>query len=99
MPVNKDDLNVGDHVEYHPVGQATQLSTGVIDEIVTDKQVGMVSRFEGRKVHPSIPFPQHPAGDTGVTVQASDEEPRFVIKNDNTGKSAAYKLANIKRKI
>ncbi|RUS31412.1 hypothetical protein BC938DRAFT_477875 [Jimgerdemannia flammicorona] len=20
MPVNKDDLNVGDHVEYHPVG-------------------------------------------------------------------------------
>ncbi|KAG8779507.1 hypothetical protein FRC20_003155 [Serendipita sp. 405] len=36
-----------------------------------------------------------PAGTTGVTVQASDDEPRFVIKNDNTRKETAYKAQNI----
>ncbi|CAE6413552.1 unnamed protein product [Rhizoctonia solani] len=36
-----------------------------------------------------------PAGSTGVTVNASEEEPRYVIKNDNTGKSTAYKAENI----
>ncbi|CAE6501378.1 unnamed protein product [Rhizoctonia solani] len=36
-----------------------------------------------------------PAGDSGVTVQASEEEPRYLIKNDNTGKSTAYKVDNI----
>ncbi|QRW00397.1 hypothetical protein RhiJN_28415 [Ceratobasidium sp. AG-Ba] len=35
------------------------------------------------------------AGTTGNTVQASEEEPRYVIKNDNTGKSTPYKAANI----
>ncbi|KAF8610674.1 hypothetical protein BDV93DRAFT_517765 [Ceratobasidium sp. AG-I] len=36
------------------------------------------------------------AGSTGNTVQASEEEPRYLIKNDNTGKSTAYKASNIK---
>ncbi|KAG8809131.1 hypothetical protein FRC19_005429, partial [Serendipita sp. 401] len=36
-----------------------------------------------------------PAGTTGVTVQASDDEPRFVIRNDNTNKETAYKAQNI----
>ncbi|CCA74393.1 hypothetical protein PIIN_08345 [Serendipita indica DSM 11827] len=40
-----------------------------------------------------------PAGDTGVTVRASDENPRYVIKNDNTGKETAYKADNIIRKV
>jgi hypothetical protein len=39
----------------------------------------------------------HPAG--LITVDASEEEPRYDIKNDKTGKPAAYKLANIVRKI
>ncbi|KAG8722755.1 hypothetical protein FRC08_010365 [Ceratobasidium sp. 394] len=36
-----------------------------------------------------------PAGTTGNTVQASEEEPRYLIRNDNTGKSTPYKAANI----
>ncbi|CAE6385088.1 unnamed protein product [Rhizoctonia solani] len=36
-----------------------------------------------------------PAGDSGVTVKATEEEPRYLIKNDNTGKSTAYKTDNI----
>ncbi|KAF9261765.1 hypothetical protein L218DRAFT_1001295 [Marasmius fiardii PR-910] len=37
-----------------------------------------------------------PAGEAGVTVNASKDDPRFVIRNDNTGKETAYKGANIK---
>ncbi|CCA75438.1 hypothetical protein PIIN_09421 [Serendipita indica DSM 11827] len=40
-----------------------------------------------------------PAGDTGVNVRASDENPRYVIKNSNTGKETAYKADNIIRKV
>ncbi|KAJ1305274.1 hypothetical protein OPQ81_000302 [Rhizoctonia solani] len=36
-----------------------------------------------------------PAGTTGNTVRASEEEPRYLIKNDNTGKETAYKADNI----
>ncbi|KAJ1305283.1 hypothetical protein OPQ81_000308 [Rhizoctonia solani] len=36
-----------------------------------------------------------PAGESGVTVKASEEEPRYLIKNDNTGKTTAYKADNI----
>ncbi|KAH7338169.1 hypothetical protein B0J17DRAFT_717822 [Rhizoctonia solani] len=36
-----------------------------------------------------------PAGESGVTVKASEEEPRYLIKNDNTGKNTAYKAENI----
>jgi len=41
---------------------------------------------------------QH-AGTTGVNVQASEEEPRYLIKNDNTGKETAYKISNIVGKV
>ncbi|KAE9397238.1 hypothetical protein BT96DRAFT_884114 [Gymnopus androsaceus JB14] len=37
-----------------------------------------------------------PAGATGNTVNASEEDPRYVISNDNTGKETAYKEKNIK---
>lgn len=33
------------------------------------------------------------AGSTGVTVKASEDEPRFVIKNDNTGKVNRHNIA------
>ncbi|KIK62900.1 hypothetical protein GYMLUDRAFT_242532 [Collybiopsis luxurians FD-317 M1] len=35
------------------------------------------------------------AGDAGVTVNASSEDPRYVIRNDKTGKETAYKERNI----
>ncbi|RUS21103.1 hypothetical protein BC937DRAFT_93639 [Endogone sp. FLAS-F59071] len=78
MPVGKNDIKLGDRVEYHPIGGAPQLSTGVVEEILTETRA---------------------AGDTGVIVQASEEEPRIVIKNDNTGKASAYKLTNIEKKL
>ncbi|PVF97149.1 hypothetical protein CPB86DRAFT_707602, partial [Serendipita vermifera] len=39
------------------------------------------------------------AGNTGVTVNASENEPRYLIKNDNTGKETAYKADNIIGKV
>ncbi|CAE6527227.1 unnamed protein product [Rhizoctonia solani] len=39
-----------------------------------------------------------PAGETGVTVKATEDEPRmyrYLILNDNTGKKTAYKADNI----
>ncbi|KAK7058825.1 hypothetical protein VNI00_001449 [Paramarasmius palmivorus] len=38
---------------------------------------------------------KRPAGTQGVTVNASADDPRYVIRNDNTGKETAYKGANI----
>ncbi|KAJ4485001.1 hypothetical protein C8J55DRAFT_509487 [Lentinula edodes] len=38
---------------------------------------------------------KRPAGDTGVKVNATPEDPRYVIRNDNTGKETAYKEQNI----
>lgn len=38
---------------------------------------------------------KRPAGETGVKVNASKEDPRYVIRNDNTGKETAYKGSNI----
>jgi hypothetical protein len=38
---------------------------------------------------------KQPAGDTGVQVNASENEPRVLIRNDHTSKETAYKLENI----
>ena len=38
---------------------------------------------------------KQPAGETGVQVNASDDEPRYLIENDKTGKETAYKKENI----
>ncbi|KAJ3750720.1 hypothetical protein DFH05DRAFT_109877 [Lentinula detonsa] len=38
---------------------------------------------------------KQPAGETGVRVNASSDDPRYVIRNDNTGKATAYKEKNI----
>ncbi|KAL0057915.1 hypothetical protein AAF712_015427 [Marasmius tenuissimus] len=35
------------------------------------------------------------AGEAGVQVNASEDEPRFLIRNDNTQKGTPYKAANI----
>jgi len=40
-----------------------------------------------------------PAGSQGTTVHATEDEPRVLIKNDNTQKETAYKTVNIKRVI
>ncbi|KAG8687393.1 hypothetical protein FRC09_011742 [Ceratobasidium sp. 395] len=56
---------------------------------------GNVENSETTGVIEEILTHPEPAGTTGNTVQASEEEPRYVIKNDNTGKSTPYKAANI----
>ncbi|EPZ36590.1 hypothetical protein ROZALSC1DRAFT_30800 [Rozella allomycis CSF55] len=66
------EFQEGDHVVYRPVGQAMQISTGVIKKILTEKQ-----ESEYRNIN------------------ASEEEPRFVIENDHTHKETAYKLENL----
>ncbi|KAG7099366.1 hypothetical protein E1B28_001222 [Marasmius oreades] len=38
---------------------------------------------------------KRPAGETGVKVNASKDDPRYVIRNDNTDKETAYKSSNI----
>ncbi|EEB90160.1 hypothetical protein MPER_11672 [Moniliophthora perniciosa FA553] len=38
---------------------------------------------------------KQPVGETGVQVNASEDEPRYLIRNDNTGKETAYKGSNI----
>ncbi|KAK1216201.1 hypothetical protein PQX77_021180 [Marasmius sp. AFHP31] len=39
------------------------------------------------------------AGEAGVQVNASEEEPRFLIRNDITQKETPYKAANIVRVV
>ncbi|KAG8851964.1 hypothetical protein FRB96_008979 [Tulasnella sp. 330] len=69
---------VGDKVEYHPIGggsENTSTSTGEIMKVITSEEA---------------------AGTTGnVTHGASENEPHYLIKNDNTGKETAYKAENI----
>ncbi|KAJ8075279.1 hypothetical protein AAF712_013725 [Marasmius tenuissimus] len=40
-----------------------------------------------------------PAGETGVTVNASEDEPRYLIRNDNTQKETPYKADNLVKVI
>ncbi|ORX95347.1 hypothetical protein K493DRAFT_219436 [Basidiobolus meristosporus CBS 931.73] len=68
----------GDHVEYHPIGTAPQLSTGTIKKVIT---------------HPEV------VGDNPVEVKAGENQPRYLIENDNTHKETAYKLESITQKI
>ncbi|KAK7041415.1 hypothetical protein VNI00_009281 [Paramarasmius palmivorus] len=42
---------------------------------------------------------KQPAGESGVQVNASEDEPRYLIRNDNTGKETAYKANNITGKV
>ena len=56
--------------------------------IANNKTTGVIKKI--------ITHPE-PAGETGVTVKASEEEPRFLILNDHTQKETAYKLENIHR--
>ncbi|TFK37370.1 hypothetical protein BDQ12DRAFT_724212 [Crucibulum laeve] len=65
----------GDHVQYQAVGGRSEATK---NSTTTGEIVDVLTE------------PQ-PAGDTGVTVKASEKEPRYVIKNDNTGKETAYK--------
>lgn len=71
--------NVGDRVEYHAIGGATG---GNERSTTTGEIVEVITETQ-------------PAGSTGVTVKASEEEVRYVIRNDNTGKETAYKETNI----
>ncbi|KAF8636124.1 hypothetical protein AX17_003768 [Amanita inopinata Kibby_2008] len=70
---------VGDHVQYHAVGTAT---AGTQTSITTGEIVDVLTETQ-------------PAGETGVSIKASEQEPRYLIKNDNTQKDTAYKRDNI----
>ncbi|EKM78071.1 hypothetical protein AGABI1DRAFT_114897 [Agaricus bisporus var. burnettii JB137-S8] len=69
----------GDRVKYHAVGGR---SSGTDTSTTTGEIVDVLTE------------PQ-PAGETGVTAKASEDEPRYLIRNDNTGKETAYKGTNI----
>ena len=88
--VAKEDLAPGQKVLYHPVGGSTQVTEGVIKEIITEPEVRTV-RVDLVKID-CIDFnyffgahKQH-AGSTQVRVQASEEEPRILIENLKTHK-------------
>ncbi|CAE6383200.1 unnamed protein product [Rhizoctonia solani] len=66
---------VGQKVKYHAIGTATSATE---NSSTTGEIVGILTETQ-------------PAGTTGSTVKASEEEPRYLIKNDNTGKDTAYK--------
>ncbi|KAK1233723.1 hypothetical protein PQX77_003103 [Marasmius sp. AFHP31] len=42
---------------------------------------------------------KQPAGDSGNTVNASEDEPRYLIRNDNTQKETPYKADNLVKVI
>ncbi|KIJ24310.1 hypothetical protein M422DRAFT_274952 [Sphaerobolus stellatus SS14] len=70
---------VGDRVTYHAVGGG---SAGTNNSTTTGEIIEIITE-------------RQPVGETGNTVNASEEEPRYLIKNDNTQKETAYKLDNI----
>ncbi|KAF9463561.1 hypothetical protein BDZ94DRAFT_1308675 [Collybia nuda] len=69
----------GDHVEYRAIGGG---GSGTEQSTTRGQIVDVLTETQ-------------PAGDTGNTMRASSNEPRYVIKNDNTGKETAYKEDNI----
>ncbi|KAF8975455.1 hypothetical protein BDQ17DRAFT_1547074 [Cyathus striatus] len=70
----------GDRVEYRAIGGAPV--KGNETSTTTGEIVEVITETQ-------------PAGETGVNVQASKNEPRYLIRNDNTGKETAYKGDNI----
>ncbi|KAF5359491.1 hypothetical protein D9756_002907 [Leucocoprinus leucothites] len=70
---------VGDHVKYHAIGGA---GSGADTSTSTGEIVDIKTQTES-------------AGNSGNVAKASEEEPRYVIKNDNTQKETAYKAGNI----
>ncbi|XP_006458919.1 hypothetical protein AGABI2DRAFT_115886 [Agaricus bisporus var. bisporus H97] len=76
-------MYAGDHVIYRAIG-------GAGPGTETSTTSGMIV---------DIMTETQPAGDSGVSAHASEEEPRYLIKNDNTGKESAYKATNILEKV
>ncbi|KAJ3561441.1 hypothetical protein NP233_g10192 [Leucocoprinus birnbaumii] len=72
-------FKVGDRVKYHAIGGA---SSGADTSTSTGEIVDIKTQTES-------------AGTQGIKAQASEQEPRFVIRNDNTQKETAYKAGNI----
>ncbi|KIJ38905.1 hypothetical protein M422DRAFT_144618, partial [Sphaerobolus stellatus SS14] len=69
----------GDHVKYHAVGGASE---GTATSTTTGQIVNVITETQ-------------PAGESGNTVKASESSPRYLIRNDHTGKETAYKADNI----
>ncbi|KAG8837350.1 hypothetical protein FRB91_008149 [Serendipita sp. 411] len=77
------EYNIGDHSSGFP---DYAIGGGGATSVESSRTTGVIT---------SVVTDPAPAGTTGVTVQASEDEPRFVIKNDKTGKETAYKAENI----
>jgi len=78
-----EEIEVGDKVEYEAIGGGH----------------GGASNSTSTGIVTDILTETQEAGSTGSRVKASEDEPRFVIKNDNTGKETAYKGANIHKVV
>ncbi|KAH9485730.1 hypothetical protein JR316_0002645 [Psilocybe cubensis] len=73
-------FKTGDHVKYRAIGGEP------IDGNETSTTTGEII---------DIITETQPLGSTGVSAKASENEPRYLIRNDNTGKETAYKEKNI----
>ncbi|PFH46585.1 hypothetical protein AMATHDRAFT_7627 [Amanita thiersii Skay4041] len=69
------EYKVGDRVKYHGIGTA---SAATQTSVTTGEIVEIIT--ESQQV-----------GETQQKVKASDSEPRYLIRNDNTKKETAYK--------
>ncbi|KAI5854063.1 hypothetical protein BZA05DRAFT_473374 [Tricharina praecox] len=63
---------------------------GVVGRTGTSTSVGKIERVLTEPTQ---------AGDAQVTVQASEKDPRYEIRNEKTGKAAAVKEENIESVI
>uniref|UniRef100_A0A914DS89 Hypervirulence associated protein TUDOR domain-containing protein n=1 Tax=Acrobeloides nanus TaxID=290746 RepID=A0A914DS89_9BILA len=77
-----EDYTVGEHVVYIPIDKSPRSSVGVIDEILSQET----------QEQSASPITDE------VTIHATEEEPRYIIRNLKTDKSTAYKRYNIMRK-
>uniref|UniRef100_A0A915ENU3 Hypervirulence associated protein TUDOR domain-containing protein n=1 Tax=Ditylenchus dipsaci TaxID=166011 RepID=A0A915ENU3_9BILA len=77
-----EDYSAGEHVVYIPLDRTPRSTVGMIDEVLTDE----------------TPVESASSKTGEVNIHASEQEPRYMIRNLKTGKSTAYKRYNIMRK-
>ncbi|PAV84492.1 hypothetical protein WR25_25242 [Diploscapter pachys] len=71
----------GEHVVYIPIDHSSRSAVGQIQDVLTEETP--IGSASPRLGH--------------ITIHASEDEPRYVIRNLNTDKDTAYKRYNIMR--
>ncbi|CAJ0917247.1 unnamed protein product, partial [Mesorhabditis belari] len=74
-----EDYEEGENVVYIPIDKTPRSAVGTIEEVLTGE----------------TPVQSATSRTGEVTIHASEDEPRYVIRNLKTGKSTAYKRYNI----